>query len=595
VKPPRIRRRYLALSAAVVISTGVGVPALADTLAGDPVTAQILSISDFHAQLEPPEADAGGEIVGPNGEKIPAGGAAYLATHVKQLQAEAENSWLISSGDHSAGAPFPSDYHQDEPNIEVMNALGLDFSSVGNHELDVSKEFLLDHLADGGCFGEVGKDSCFPDSTGKQFHGADFEFSAANLADRETGELLLDPYVIKELPGPDGQKIPVGFINTTVFEAEFEPASYQTDVTTTDSVATANKYAAELKNKGVNAIVLNAHEGAKPVGGHEAYYNGCDMESGPLLDIAAQVSPDIDAIVGGHVHQRFNCTIPDPAGNPRVVAEPGRYGDVINEIDLAVDPDSGEVIREETTSENHAVTRDVTPDPQMQQIVDYWTDMGDDRGDDQAGTITEDITLAKDESGESAQGNLAADINKWLADRTEEGRADLGMAMTDPHQGTAQLTEDMLFKKSDMPGDADGVVTVREAWSHGYGGGNNILTVTLTGEQLETVLEQQWTAEKFAPFAMSGNASYSFDPDGPIGDKVDPADVLIDGEALDLAKEYRVATISYTAIGRDGIAAFADFTDPYRNHPADHEALLEYLATQGPLSAPAQDRVNLKG
>ncbi|MGH8791725.1 MAG: bifunctional metallophosphatase/5'-nucleotidase [Stackebrandtia sp.] len=583
--------RWSAVVATVSLPVGVAIPALAES---EPIRAQVLAIADFHGALQPPAPQSGGEIVGDDGQKITVGGAAYLAAHVKQLREGQPNSILYSNGDNFAGAPFEADVHWDEPNVEVLNTLGVDFSNVGNHELDVSREFLVDHMADGECFGEAGKDSCFVDSTGQQFHGSDFEWSTGNVVDKAGGEPILPPYLIREVAGEDGAKAQVGFINLTNFGFEFGPSSYQPDLSSLDVVETANRYAAELKDKGVNAIVLNAAEGARPKGGHDAPYNGCDLESGPLIDIAARVSSDVDAIVGGDKHTRFNCQLPDPNGTPRPVLGPGRYGDVVAEIELAIDPDSGDVIRDQTTARNHANTRDVAPDPDMQRVVDHWKTLGQEWAAHPAAEVTGDFTKDKNDAGESTLGDLAADCNLWTANQDPATSADFGLVMTDPHEGSNALDYELKVAASGLPGDAEGRVTGGEAWA-AYGYGDPYLTVTLTGAQIDAAFEQQWTDAKFAPLAVSANVSYGFDPSRPIGDRVAPEDFRIGDATLDPAKEYRVAVMSYTALGEDGIPALKDFTDPTRVQPPDHEAWVAFLKAHQTLTPAPLDRVKVLG
>ena len=55
--------------------------------------------------------------------------------------------------------------------------------------------------------------------------------------------------------------------------------------------------------------------------------------------------------------------VPDPDGVPRPVVEAGNHGPLINEINLKLDRRTGEVLRELTTSTNHANTRDVHAGP----------------------------------------------------------------------------------------------------------------------------------------------------------------------------------------------------------------------------------------
>ncbi len=128
----------------------------------------------------------------------------------------------------------------------------------------------------------------------------------------------------------------------------------------------------ELKRRGVKAIIVNIHDGG--VAGND--YNSGTNPSGPVFAMAARISPDMAAIVTGHWHCRFNMMVHDPNGVPRPVVEAGYYGQLINEINLKLDRDTGEVIRELTVSTNHAVTRDVPVDKEVQDIADYWTAQG---------------------------------------------------------------------------------------------------------------------------------------------------------------------------------------------------------------------------
>ncbi|ADD44487.1 5'-Nucleotidase domain protein [Stackebrandtia nassauensis DSM 44728] len=570
---------------AALAALGIYGQAYADA---DPVNVQLLSITDFHRQFAPPTgADA--ELPGPNGEKLTVGGANYLAAHIKKIQEGQENSLLLSAGDQFGGYPYESWEYLDEPVVEAFNTMGVDVSTVGNHEIDLSLDYLK-RTVDGTCFGEPGVDSCFDDSTGKRFHGSEFDMSSSNLVNAK-GELQYEPYVVKKVTTPDGTKIPVGIINGTVTGTEKMNSNYTKEYKTTDLVEAVNKYAAKLKAKGVNAIVVNVHEGAKPKN-PDAPYNGCEEISGPLMDAAAKISPDVDAIMGGHRDGRFNCSVPDPAGNPRFVIEAGDRGNVVNEMNLALDPSTGEVVREESTSENHAVTRDIEPDAEMKKVTDYWIEKGEKAAASEVAKNSGDISRKKDDSGESTLGNWAADINLAASEQTDGGKADFGLVATESHKGATSLNGDMFFAKSEYPGDADGRVTAFEVWK-AYGFGNPILTVPLTGAQIEAGLEQQWTATKFAPLGVSSNVKYSFDADAAIGDRVNPADVQINGETLDPAKTYRVSMLAYTALGLDGFAAFKEFKD-FEKGPHDQWFVRGFLKDNPELTPSETDRVSVK-
>jgi 5'-nucleotidase len=296
----------------------------------------------------------------------------------------------------------------------------------------------------------------------------------------------------------------------------------------------------------------------------------------------------------GHWHAAFNCSIADPAGNPRPVVEAANHGRLINEINLQLDPATGEVLRDRTTSVNHAVTRTVTPDPKIQKIVDYWTAAGARRYAETVATQTGDFTRTANAAGESTMADLAADVHLWTANQNPAGHADLALIAAKPAKGSTALRGDLLQANSGKPGDVDGRIMLGESWD-AYGYGNPILTVSLTGAQLEAVLEQQWQTQadgtvKFAPLAVSGNVKYTYDARRPVGDRVNAADVKIAGTPLDPARTYRVAALAYTVIGADGYSAFTAYTSPVRSG-TDHENFAAYLRTKGTITPAPLDRM----
>ena len=585
----RIRRRtFLTATGALATATAVGdvayaTPHAADVAADAPeyVDVQLLNITDLHGYLQPTTPSQGSVITGAGGVQVTVGGVGYMATHLRQLRQGRKNSLFFSSGDNFSGWPFEVDAHANEPTVEALNALGLQFSTVGNHELDHSVSFLVDHMEHGVPYPVNGRDDNFVDSTGHKFRGANFRFYTANIVHTDTGRTIVPPYNIEWVDAGHGRKLPIAFIHLTVMDTPTGSTSYQPGLKALSDVGQANKLAAQLKARGVNAIVINIHDGG--VAGND--YNAGTNPSGPVFQLAANASPDIAAIVTGHWHCRFNMMVPDPNGVPRPVVEAGNHGSLINEINLKLDRRTGEVIRELTTSTNHANTRDVPVDEELQYIADYWTAKGQKRYATPLAKVTGDFTRTANASGESTMGNLAADFAYW--DANQHGRADLAFISTKPVSGSNALTGDLLFAKGTNAADADGTVLFGEAWN-AFGYGNPILTVTLPGTQLHAAFEAQWVPQangtvKFAPLAVSRNVSYTYDTGKPVGQRVDPATVLIDGKPLDVNRTYRVAALAYTLIGGDGTTVFAGFTDPVRND-RDHEGFIAYLRAHPVLS-----------
>ncbi|WP_254705622.1 bifunctional metallophosphatase/5'-nucleotidase [Streptomyces vilmorinianum] len=589
-----LRRIGVIAASATLVGGALSVtPAAAD----DTLDVQLLSITDFHGYLQPPTPGQGGRIPAGGGTSVTVGGAAYLATHLKQLRSGHRNSVFFSTGDNFSGWPFEVDAFQDEPTIEVLNKLGLRFSAMGNHELDVSPDFLVQHMEQGRCFGTVGVDSCFTDSTGRRFHGADFDFQSGNIVHARTGRPVVDPYRIEWFRTADGRSVPVGFITTTLESTVTGSTSYQPGLRALDRTRTIERSTQELKRRGVEAIVLNVHEGGSPKSAATSGYNECDSAYGPAIELAKTVTPEIDAVVTGDWHSRFNCMVPDPAGEPRPVVEAGNHGAVISEINLSLDPETGEVLRDRTRSVNHAVTRDVAPDREVQKIVDHWVARGAERFAEPLATQTGSFTRTPNAAGESTAADLYADVQYWNANRTRQGRADLALIAARPVRGSTAVRGDLPHAKGSHPADADGRILFGESWN-AYGYGNPVLTVGVKGSRLDAILEQQWQQQAdgtvtFAPLAVSHNTSYRYDPARPVGDRVSPRDVLINGRPLDLERTYRVAALAYTVIGADGYSAFAGYTGPVRNG-TDHESFVEYLRAHKRISPAPLDRVRVK-
>ena len=149
---PRPRGRILAavgaaVTTAVLVASSGGAPASATGRhhhhKPKAVKLQILALNDFHGQLDT-VAD-----LAPSGGSTPrpAGGAAYLATHLASSCARRpgpkRHRSTVAAGDLIGASPLLSAAFHDEPTIEAMNKMGLQVTSVGNHEFDEGWRELL--------------------------------------------------------------------------------------------------------------------------------------------------------------------------------------------------------------------------------------------------------------------------------------------------------------------------------------------------------------------------------------------------------------------------------------------------------------------
>lgn len=555
--PGRHRRRIsVALAAIAAASLAAAVPASADaagTTTGDKlVDVQLLAFNDFHGQLEAldPTKTSSGRI-----GSTPAGGAEYLATQLANLRAGHPRSLTVAAGDLIGASPLLSAAFHDEPSIEALNEMHLDVSSVGNHEFDEGAAEVL-RMADGGCLddgdGLNNQNSC--PIAGHEFAGADFDYLAANVVDDATGDTLLPGVSIKELDG-----VKIGFIGMTLegTPSIVTPAGVA-GLSFKDEVATANKLVPSLVRQGVRSIVVLLHEGGFPSGG----YNECPGISGPIVDIAANLSPQIDAVITGHTHQAYNCTLPDPDGQPRLVTSASSLGRIITDINLKINTRSHDVVRSSSSAVNRIVTRDVAKDPEITSLMNQYGAIIAPIANAVVGSTAEPIT--RPNAPQTPMGQVIADAQLAATRAAEDGGAQL--ALMNPGGVRAEL-------------DA-GDVTYGEAFAV-QPFANALTTVTLTGAQLKAVLEQQRSNLILQP---STGFRFTFTASAPAGARV--SDITLGGAPIDPAASYRVTANNFLTTGGDGFTAFLAGTD-IKNGVIDLDALTKYIHDNSPLHVPA--------
>ncbi len=534
---------------------------------------QVLSFNDFHGHLQPPAGrDATlGATLDPSNTQV--GGAEYLASTLSTLRAKARYSQTVAAGDLIGGSPFLSGLFHDEPAVESLNALGLDVSSVGNHEFDEGADELI-RMQRGGCHPV---DKCYAPWGPGGYPGADFRWLAANVVRKDTGRTVLPGTWVERLGG-----VKVGYIGMTL---EATPAlvaqSGIQGLEFRDEVETANRAARELRRRGVQTIIVLLHEGGLQTG----TYQQCVGISGPIVDIAKNLHPEIDLVVTGHTHQPYVCNIPDPRGKPRMVTSASSFGRVVTETTLTINARSGEVDRAATVSTNHLVPR-TNPDPVQNEIIDRWTAAAAPIANEVVGTITADILRSEGRDAEGPLANLIADAQ--LAATTSPGDGGAQIAFMNPGGVRANLTASQI-----SGGEQPGEVTYGEAFAV-QPFGNLLVTMDLTGAQIERLLEQQAIAARPGAgevliLGVSRGFTFSYDPAAPFGSRVDPASIRLNGTMLDAAATYRIVTNNFLADGGDAFTVFTEGTNRVGGGD-DLAAFTEYLDANSPV-APPEDRI----
>jgi 5'-nucleotidase len=580
--------KLLAPAAALALvgcaSTTIRSPA-AGRQAARPVELTLIAINDFHGNLEPPRRTVTVPAQGAQPEvRVPAGGAAYLAGAVNAIRARSKNHLVVSAGDLIGASPLISSLFLDEPTIEAMNLIDLDFNAVGNHEFDRGRAELL-RLARGGCEKHTRRDPC---ALNPSFGGADFVFLAANVT-TEDSQPLLSPYAIRGF-GDEGQRVLVAVIGMTLKDTPaLVPPAGVAGLSFRDEADTVNALIPGLKARGADLVVVLIHQGLNT----EESYNSksCEGLSGDLLPVLKRLSPQVDVVVSGHTHQAYICDFAqvDPQ-RPFLVTSGGSYGTLVTEIRLTVDPVKGVVAR---GADNHIVQSEAftgpagaveptarvarfAPDPRVAALVERYRAAAQPLAARVVGSLAGPAVRERTPSGESVLGNLIADAQ--LAATRESGAQ------------IAFMNSGGL--RADLVPAADGSVSFGAIYAV-QPFGNTMTVKSFTGRQIKAILDQQWSSgsnsvEKPNFLLPSAGFTYSYDLSRPAGQRL--VDVRLNGEPLADARVYRVAMSNFLASGGDNFTIFQQGTDQVGG-PQDIDALEAYLAANPRLAPPLPNRI----
>ena len=540
-------RRIATAAAIALIASAV---LLAQPARRAPVTIQLLALNDFHGSLEPPSGGNGrvGTVI--------AGGAAYLATHLKRAVADNPNSLVVAAGDVIGAAPLISSLVHNEPAIEALNAMHLAVSSVGNHEFDGGWQELV-RMQKGGCHPT---DGCQPDH---RFTGAAFEYLAANVV-RPTpkGDVPLFPATaMRTIAG-----VKIGFIGETLRDtpAMLAPGAGK-DLKFLDEVDIANRYAATLKRQGADVIVLLIHEGGRQAGTDP---NGCENFAGGIVPIVRKLSPDIGIVLSAHSHRFYNCMI-----NGRHVSSAGAFGQGFTRVTLTIDPATHTATKIDVR--NELTTRDVEPDLEQSALIAHYAALTEPIASRPIGSAQVALTRDRNAAGETTLGDVIAD-------------AQLARALAQTAGGVDLAVTNLSGIRSDFPA---GAISFNDLFST-QPFGNIVLVSTITGKQLKELLEQQFDTTPLnweRILQVSAEFTYRYALNAPRGNHVDANSIMLNGRRILPGDTVRIAANDFIR-GGDGFTALLNGPQ-ILSAGADIDALEAYMKTHSPVAAPALNRI----
>lgn len=609
-------------------------PAFPGPGAGSTTTVHLLGFNDFHGNLDATAVSPAKQY------GVFAGGAANLARTIddKRDAYGAANTVTVMAGDNIGASPLISAAFGDEPTIVALDQMGVDFSTVGNHEFDKGATELL-RLAD-GCTDAAdpavcsqartkiheanvangtnfAEDYVLPGGgTSPIFPGANWQYLSTNVRTTSSGQLaedtLFPAYGTKSFPTTAGGTVTVGFIGLTLKDTPtiVSPEGVA-GLTFDEEVAAANAAAAQLEALGVNTIVMLLHQGGfqQPA---PTSVNGCAGDLSPAANsgnnqIAAIVGPGsgldprIGVVISGHTHTEYVCTFVDN-GRSRLVTSASSFGRVLTDATLTISDDTGELKSATAvnsiveSSSNQATFTPLPGDPTTAGIVAQYRDAVAGQAGATVGRITAAFTnLSQSPYGEMTAGDLVADAQLAATAEHEDGGAQI--AFMNPGG----------VRSPGLPFAVGGVVTYADAFTMQpfY---NYLVTKTMSGGQIRSLLEQQYigcggqtTQRTLLP---SAGLRYETDPTaatcaGKIGA------IQLDGVDLVAAQDYRVTMNSFLYTGGDGFTVFAQAPRDGQYGVFDIDALVAFLqpsivgspvapialATAAPVSAGAANRI----
>ena len=549
----------------------------------------LIGFNDFHGNLEPPKQSIRVTDASASSAALPAGGVAYMASAMAALKARTPHHAVVSAGDLVSASPMLSALFLDEPTVEVMNHIGIDFNAVGNHEFDRGWRELL-RLQHGGCEKFTVRAPC---QISQPFTGARFGFLAANVQ-REDGQALLPATGTKRFR-QGGASVTVGFIGMTLTgtPSMVAPAGVA-DLRFADEADTANAQAKKLRADGADIVVLALHEGGSTTAG--ILETSCAGLSGDIVPILERLDPAIDVVISGHTHQAYVCdyaSVNNPQ-RPFLLTSAGQYGTLLTDIALRFDTGTRRLIHKSARNvvvQNAGYTSGATTvlpsalypsfaaDAKVQALLAPYQAAVAPLANKPAGQMDGTATRREMASGESSLGNLIADAQLHATRSPDTGGAQLSFM----HAGGI---------RADLAPDEQGLVRYGQLFAV-QPFGNNVVVKTYTGAQIHQLLELQFEfptqpGERTRVLSVSQGFSYRYDLSQPVGARVSA--VTLHGEALQDGRDYRVAISSFLATGGSGYRTLAGGRDMLGGDQ-DMDVLEAYFRHASPVAVPATDRI----
>ena len=484
----------------------------------------IMFVHDTHSHLNP-------FATVEDGKSQVMGGFARLKTLINEQKSKNPDTLLLDAGDFSMGTLIQVVYEEEASEIRMLGELGMEVTTLGNHEFDYKAKGLANMMNSA-----VNSGDALPAMV---LCNVDWE-AMKNAGFTEEQQLLFDAfkqYGVKEYVVIEKGDVKIAV--TGLFGEDAFDCVPNCPLVFKDRVQAVKDVVAKIKaNETVDMIVCVSHSGT---------WADPDKSEDEIL---AKNVPELDLIISGHTHTKLDEAIVH--GNTYIVSV-GEYGKYLGSLSMTQNADGRWSIN---TYELIPVVDSIKADTETQEKVDFFMSMVDEKYLKQFG-YTKDQILATNEIDFAAQSDTA-DLHTEL---------NLGSIIADSYTyAVEQFADDktpvdVTVVPSGVIRDtfAKGNITtenVFNAFSLGIGEdgipGYPLISVYLTGKELKLVAEIDASVSDLMTTARlyTDGLYWNYNPNRMILNKV--TDVYIcntNGERVELEddKLYRVVTDFYSS------------------------------------------------
>lgn len=586
-----------------------------------PFKVKLIGFNDYHGNLQSPGTFGINSTV-PAASRPLVGGAEFMAAYVARLKARNPLNVVVGAGDFIGASPLISALFFDEPAVETLNRIGVEFTSVGNHEFDKGP-VELKRLQNGGCKltdGRPDPNSCRGIGSGSPgtFDGAKFKWLSANVIETASGHTLFPPYGIKSFNG-----VKVAFIGMTLRGTPgIVTPTGVAGLQFRDEADTVNALIPRLRAQGIESIVVLVHQGGFQTSPNIGDINGCDGNlknadgsDSDIGQIVARLDNAVDLVVSAHTHAAYNCSastvdvrrvgnaavatprptgLPNRTGRPIPVTSASAFGRLLTDIDLTIDPTTRDITAVAATNRlvdqtDPAILDAIATDPGVRNIVQGYDGLVSPLAGQTIGTITAPLPATGNAAGEQPAGDLIADAQLQATQPAPLGGAVMAFMNPGGVRSPGFAFAGAVYPYAVTYGNA---FTVQPF-------GNSLVTLTLTARQLKDLLEQQFvgcggqTTQRI--LQPSNGLRYSWSASAPACTKIieltfTPTDVstvppltlgapdrvVVGGVVQNPDKTYRVTVNNFLANGGDGFQVLIGGTHVIGG-AQDIDALTAYL------------------